>query len=77
MFTPLLDTHQIINTYGPHDSSVKAISLHHNGRYLLVVTQSDSVLWDVQNGHRYKTLSGGETVGVQNVSPVLYDYIDE
>ena len=64
----LLDTHQVTGTVGPHETTVKSLSLHQSGRYLLVVTSCDSVLWDIQTGHRCRTLSGGETVGVQNVS---------
>ncbi len=47
---------------------MKALSLHYNGQLLLVVTLLDSALWDVHSCRRVKTLSGGETVGVQNVS---------
>ena len=64
----LLDTHQVTDTVGPHETTVKSLSLHQSGRYLLVVTSCDSVLWDIQTGHRCRTLSGGETVGVQDVS---------
>ena len=62
------DACEVTGSLGPHDSSVKTLSLHHQGRYLLVVTSCDSVLWDFKSSCRYRTLSGRETVGVQDVS---------
>ena len=67
----LPDACEVTGSLGPHDSSVKTLSLHHQGRYLLVVTSCDSVLWDTKSGCRYRTLSGGETVGVQDVSSLV------
>ena len=67
-YKPPIDSGQIIYSFGGHEASVKALSLHYNGQLLLVVTLLDSALWDVHSCRRVKTLSGGETVGVQNVS---------
>ena len=71
-YKPPIDSGQIISSFGSHEASVKALSLHYNGQLLLVVTLLDSVLWDVHSCRMVKTLSGGETVGVQNVSQLGY-----
>ncbi|XP_019849062.1 PREDICTED: TBC1 domain family member 31-like [Amphimedon queenslandica] len=62
-----IGSRQLITTFGPHEASIKSLSLPQSGQYLLVVTACDSVLWDINTGIRRKTLCGGESVGVQDV----------
>ena len=70
-----LDSHQLIMKLGPHEASIKSLSLHQSGQYLLVVTACDSVLWDINTNTRCKTLCGGESVGVQDVSILCSLYL--
>lgn len=52
---------------GEHSSSIKAVSLHPNGRYVLAVTTCNAVLWDLDTFSKCRTLNGGQDVGVQDV----------
>ena len=52
---------------GEHSSSIKGVSLHPNGRYVLAITNCNAVLWDLDTFSKCRTLNGGQDVGVQDV----------
>ena len=60
-----------------HDSTIRRISLHPNGKYALAVTANHAFLWDLDTFEKCRTLNGGQDVGVQDVrklvcQPALY-----
>lgn len=61
------DTGEVVATLGGHDASIKSLSLDTSGRLLLAVSSKDSVLWDLNSFSRFKTLNGGQEIGVQDV----------
>ena len=61
------DTGELVATLRGHEASVKSLSIHSSGRYLLAVSSLDCVLWDLDTFSRCKTLNGGQDVGVQDV----------
>lgn len=62
------DSGVVVATLRGHEACVKSLSLHSSGRYVLAVSTRDSVLWDLDSFARVRTLSGGQEVGVQDVS---------
>ena len=62
------DTGDVVATLRGHDASIKSLSLDTSGRLLLAVSSKDSVLWDLNSFSRFKTLNGGQEIGVQDVS---------
>ena len=67
-----LDTGELVATLRGHATSVKSLSIHSSGRLLLAVSLRDCVLWDLDSFSRHRTLNGGQDVGVQDVSSLLY-----
>jgi len=61
------DTCDLVATLRGHEASVKSLSLHSSGRFVLAVSSQDSVLWDLDSFARCRTLNGGQEVGVQDV----------
>ena len=61
------DTCDLVATLRGHEASVKSLSLHSSGRFVLAVSSRDSVLWDLDSFARCRTLNGGQEVGVQDV----------
>ena len=61
------DTGELVATLRGHEASVKSLSIHSSGRYVLAVSSLDCVLWDLDTFSRCKTLNGGQDVGVQDV----------
>ena len=71
-----LDSGVIIARLSGHESSVKLLSIYSSGQYLLSVSSGNSMLWELADSYTHlRTLSGGETVGVQEVF-ALYVYVD-
>lgn len=64
---PSSDTGDVVATLRGHDASIKSLSLDTSGRLLLAVSSKDSVLWDLNSFSRFKTLNGGQEIGVQDV----------
>ncbi|KAL5467429.1 hypothetical protein EMCRGX_G031650 [Ephydatia muelleri] len=62
-----IDTGDMVATLRGHDASIKSLSLDTSGRLLLAVSSKDSVLWDLNSFSRFKTLNGGQEIGVQDV----------
>ena len=68
-FVPSLcaESGELLESLGEHSSSIKGLSLHPNGRYVLAVTACNAILWDLDTFSKCRTLNGGQDVGVQDV----------
>ena len=64
----ITESSEVVATLRGHEASVKSISLHSSGRHALAVSSREAVLWDLDTFARCRTLSGGQEVGVQDVS---------
>ena len=64
---PPPESGELVATLRGHEASVKSLSLHSSGRFVLAVSSRDSVLWDLDSFARCRTLNGGQEVGVQEV----------
>lgn len=63
------DRGDVVATMRGHSASVKSLSVHSSGRYLLAVSSRDCILWDLEDSFiRCRTLNGGQDIGVQDVS---------
>ena len=65
----LSDSGDTVATLRGHEASVKSLSVHQSGQFMLSISSSDSMLWQLRPSYSHlRTLNGGETVGVQDVS---------
>ncbi len=56
---------------------MKSLSLDSTGRFVLAVSSRDCVLWDLDTFTRFRTLNGGQEVGIQDVSTIYMYFLSK